>query len=160
MCVCVCARLGIQSCLILCDPVDCHPPGSSVHRILQARILEWVAILFSRESSQPKDQTQVSCIADRFFTIWANREARVSRTVVLKADQISESHGEILKPTIPVLYSRAIASKFLGRGIGCQELPKFTQVILIFSQFWKPMCGVLFSRTWVQRKGEETERGK
>ena len=53
--------------------------------------------------------------------------------MVFKADQISESHGEILKATMPVLFSRAIASKFLGRGIGCQELPKFTQVILIFS---------------------------
>ena len=44
-----------QSCLTLCDPVDCSPPGSSVHRILQARILEWVAISFSRGPSQPRD---------------------------------------------------------------------------------------------------------
>ena len=59
----------------LCDPMDCSPPGSSVHGILQARILEWVAISFSRGSSQPRDRTQVSCIAGRFFTIWATREA-------------------------------------------------------------------------------------
>ena len=52
-----------QSCPTLCDPVDCSPPGSFVHGILQARILEWVAIPFSRGSSQPRDQTQVSCIA-------------------------------------------------------------------------------------------------
>ena len=45
--------LVAQSCLILCDPMDCSPPGSSVHRILQARILKWVAISFSRESSNP-----------------------------------------------------------------------------------------------------------
>ena len=45
------------------------PPGSSVHGILQARILEWVAIPFSRGSSQPRDQTWVSCIAGRFFTV-------------------------------------------------------------------------------------------
>ena len=57
-----------QSCLTLCDPVDCSPPGSSIHGILQARILEWVAISFSRESSKPSDGTQVSCTADRFFT--------------------------------------------------------------------------------------------
>ena len=44
-----------QSCVTLCDPVDCSLPGSSVHRILQARILEWVAIAFSRGSSQPRD---------------------------------------------------------------------------------------------------------
>ena len=62
-----------QSCLTLCDPMDpmgpSGPPGSSVHEILQARILEWVAISFSRASSQVKDGTWVSCIAGRFFTI-------------------------------------------------------------------------------------------
>ncbi|MES6266278.1 hypothetical protein U6R57_12305, partial [Cutibacterium acnes] len=57
-----------QSCPTLCDPMDCSPPGSSVHGILQARILEWVAISFSRGSSQPRDQTQVSHIAGGFFT--------------------------------------------------------------------------------------------
>ena len=51
-------------------------PGSSVHGILQARILEWVAVPFSRGSSQPRDQTQVSCIASGFFTVWATREAQ------------------------------------------------------------------------------------
>ena len=56
-------------------PMDCSPPGSSVHEIFQARILEWVAISFSRGSSQPRDQTQVSCTAGRFFTKWATREA-------------------------------------------------------------------------------------
>ena len=56
-----------QSCLTLCDPVDCSPPGSSIHGILQARILEWVAISFSRGSSQPRDRTQVSRIARRGF---------------------------------------------------------------------------------------------
>ena len=50
-----------QSCLTFCDPMDCSIPGFSVLRILQARILEWVAIPFSRGSSQPRDQTQVSC---------------------------------------------------------------------------------------------------
>ena len=56
--------------------MDCSPPGSSVHGILQARILEWIAISFSRESSQLRDQIWVSCIADRFFTVWAAREAQ------------------------------------------------------------------------------------
>ena len=54
--------------------MDCSPPGSCVQEIFQARILEWVAISFSRESSQPRDQTQVSCTAGRFFTNWATRE--------------------------------------------------------------------------------------
>ena len=64
-CVCV---LVAQSYPTLCDPMDCNPPGSSVHEIFQARILEWVAISFSRGSSQPRDRTQVSCTAGRFFT--------------------------------------------------------------------------------------------
>ena len=55
------------------DPIDCSLPGSSVYGILQVRILEWVAIPFSRGCSQPRDWTQVSCTAGRFFTIWATR---------------------------------------------------------------------------------------
>ena len=65
-----------QSCPTLCDPMDCSLPGSSVHGILQARILEWVAISFSRGSSWPRDRTQVSCIAVRRFNLWATREAQ------------------------------------------------------------------------------------
>ena len=60
-----------QLCLILCDPMDYSPPSSSVHGISQAKILEWVAIAFSRGSSQPRDQTWVPCIRDRFFIISA-----------------------------------------------------------------------------------------
>ena len=67
--------LVTQSCPPLCK-MDCSPPGSSVHGILQARILEWIAMPSSRGSSQPRDQTQVSCIAGRFFTFWATREAQ------------------------------------------------------------------------------------
>ena len=55
--------------------MDCGPPESSVHGILQAGILEWVAIPFSRGSSQPRDRTQVSCAAGRFFAVWATRGA-------------------------------------------------------------------------------------
>ena len=66
-----------QSCPTLCDPMDCSLPGSSVHWILQARILEWVAISFAREYSWPRDRTQVSCIAGRCFTVWATRERSV-----------------------------------------------------------------------------------
>ena len=58
-----------SSCPTLCDPMDLSLLGSSVHEILQARILEWIAIPFSRGSSQPRDGTQVSCIAGRFLTI-------------------------------------------------------------------------------------------
>ena len=66
---------SLQLYLTLCDPMECSPPGSSVSWLLQARILEWVAIPFSRGSSQPRDWTQVSHIAGRFSTVWATREA-------------------------------------------------------------------------------------
>ena len=59
--------LVTKSCA-LCDPMDCSPPDSSVRGISQARILEWGAVSFSRESSWPRDQTYVSCIASGFFT--------------------------------------------------------------------------------------------
>ena len=60
---------------VMSDPVDCSPPGSSIHGILQARILEWVAISFSRGSPGPRDWTRVSCLAGRCFNLWATREA-------------------------------------------------------------------------------------
>ena len=66
----------IHSCAALCDPMDCSPPGSSVHGILQARILEWVAISFSRGSLWSRDCIQVSHIVGSFFTIWASRKVQ------------------------------------------------------------------------------------
>ena len=63
--------LAAQSCSTLCNPMDCSSPSSSVDGILQVRTLEWIAIPFSRGSSWLKDQTGISCIAGRFFTIWA-----------------------------------------------------------------------------------------
>ena len=67
-------ELITQSFLTLCDPMDCSLPLSSFHGILQARILEWVALPFSRGSSWPRERTQVCCIAGRFFTLWATGE--------------------------------------------------------------------------------------
>ena len=64
-----------QSCLTLCDPMDCSLPSSSVHGIVQARILEWVAISFSRGSSWPTDGTCISCIDGWILYHWATREA-------------------------------------------------------------------------------------
>ena len=67
-----------HSCPTLCNPMDCSLPGSSLHGILQARVLKWVAISFSRGSSGPRDRTRVSCIPGRHFKLWATREARYS----------------------------------------------------------------------------------
>ena len=67
--------LATKSCPMLYDLMDCSPPGFSVHGLLKARILDWVAFPCSRGASQPRDGTWVSCIAGRVFTIWATREA-------------------------------------------------------------------------------------
>ena len=71
-------NLTTQSCLTLWDPMDYSPPGSSVRGILQARILEWVAIPFSRDLPDPGIGTCISSIVGRFFTVWATREASVT----------------------------------------------------------------------------------
>ena len=64
-----------KSCLTLWNPMNCSPPGSSLHRTSQARILEWAAISFSRGSSRPRDWTRVSCISRQILYCWATREA-------------------------------------------------------------------------------------
>ena len=71
--------LVAQAHLTLCDPMNCSPPGSSIHGILQARVLEWVAMSSYRGSSQPRDPTQVSSIASRCFNLWATRKALEER---------------------------------------------------------------------------------
>ena len=72
-----------QLCPTLCDPMDCSLPGSSVHGISQARVLEWVAISFSRGPSRPRGRTKVSRIVGRRFTLWATREVTALITVVV-----------------------------------------------------------------------------
>ena len=70
----LCVYSVTQLCPTLCDPMNCSPPRSSVHGILQARILEWVAISHFRGSSQPREWTQVSCIAGRFSFCFSCRQ--------------------------------------------------------------------------------------
>ena len=79
---CIHAKL-LQSCLTLCDAMDCSPPRSSVHGILQARILEWVAIPFSGGSSQPRDGTCISFTGRGILCYWATREAADIVNIIL-----------------------------------------------------------------------------
>ena len=76
--------LVAQLCLTLCDSMDCNLPGSSVHGIFQTRILEWVAISFSRVSAWPRDWIQVSRIAGRLFTLLVKRDMKVEGSVQAK----------------------------------------------------------------------------
>ena len=91
-CFVVVVVLVAQTWLTLHNPRDYSPPGSSVHGILQARILEWVAIPFSRGSSWPSDWTWVSCITGRFFAIWATREGE-SNTLSVNKSRASVDRG-------------------------------------------------------------------
>ena len=79
-----------QSCPTLWDPMDCSLSGSSIHGIFQARVLEWIAISFSRESSRPRDKTQVSCIVGRHFYPESQRKAMHKK--VQTTSQLLSSH--------------------------------------------------------------------
>ena len=96
--------LAAQSCPALCDPMDCSPPGSSVHGIFQARILEWDSIAFSRGSSWPRDRIRVSCIAGRFVTIWATLVRRLRWTLTSGGSELSEVGCVALSSCAPYLH--------------------------------------------------------
>ena len=87
------------------DPMNFSPPGSSVHGIFQARILEWVAISFSSRSSRPRNRTRVSCISGRCFTIWATREAQMSWVQIPACSSTScVSLGKFLSLPVPQVF--------------------------------------------------------
>ena len=93
--------LVARLCLTLCDSMDCSPPDSSVHGIFQARILRWVSISFSWGSSWPRDQTQVSSITGRFFTIWATQKA-LRRKAMTNLDSVLKSKDITLLTNVNV----------------------------------------------------------
>ena len=112
--------LVAQSCPVLCDPMDYSPPGSSFHGILQARILEWLAILFSRASSWSRDPIWVFCIAAGFFTNWAIREALYNNSSSYRSSYIIQwIFFYLSQPVILIgflIYNFAIVKKKWGMG--------------------------------------------
>ena len=98
---------SLQSCPILCIPMDCSPPGSSVHGILQARILEWVAIPFSRGFSQPRNQTWVSCVASKFlypmshYSMLCWKEYFQSKDVTAMIVLVKKMSAKRMEPSYP-----------------------------------------------------------
>ena len=123
--------LVAQSCPTLCDPMDCSPPGSSVHGILQARILEWIAIPFSRGSFWPRDQTRVFFIAGRFFTVWATGKITLSLAPVYSFELKAQSDGldSLLKNNewcqVLLVFPWALSSKapFPSHWVGVWKAP-------------------------------------
>ena len=88
LCICMHAK-SLQLCAALYDPMDCSPSGSSVHGILQARILEWVAMPFSRESSWPRDRTHVSHISSIGRSVWSTSTTLEAPIKALSISQLS-----------------------------------------------------------------------
>ena len=104
-----------QSCPTFCDPVD-----YTVRGILWARILAWVAFPFSRESSQPRDQTQVSSIEGRFFTGWVTREAQeyYSGYPILSPEDLPNPG---IKPGSPALQADSLLAELPGKPISSED---------------------------------------
>ena len=97
-----------QSCPAVCNPMDCRPPCSSVHGISQARILEWVAISFSRGSSQPRDQTHISCLSCRWilyhYATWEAQRGYYGPIQKPKPFPGAWSQGRFLSPHPPCFW--------------------------------------------------------
>ena len=130
--------------------MDCSPPGSSVHGILQARILEWVAIPFSRRSSLPRDWTWVSPMAGRFFTIWANREVHFSLLMFThRSTQANLFNG------INLLSHHIVNNTFSQLGEDhSQKVPFLTMWLLMKSREGFPVTGLEGSPTVHPQKKE------
>ena len=127
-----------QSCLSFWDTMDCSPPGSSVRGILQARIVDWVAMPSSRGSSQPRDQTQVSCTASRFFTNWATGEVPFNLNYLLK----------ILYLNMITLGLIASTYEFWGTQFNPQESLTLSCYTARLPVFVKLSCWILMSNIW------------
>ena len=106
-----------QSCPTPWDPLDCSLPHSSVHGIFQARVLDWVAIFFSRGSSRPRDRTQVSRIVGRCFTVWATREVLLLSYNYTICDPMDFSLTGFLHPWDFPGKSTGVGCHFLLQGI-------------------------------------------
>ena len=118
----------VQSCLTLCDPVDCSLLGSSVHGIFQARVLEWVAISFCRGSSQPRDWTHlsnVSCITGRFFTTGATHKAKQNKNPDQMIVKVLSENLWLVSTSLDKLTSRGF------------HLMKFWEILLKSVPKWK-----------------------
>ena len=120
VCVCVCVCMCVGGCVGECvsahahsvvsntsDPMDCSPPVSSVHGVSQVKILEWVAISYSRESSRSKNLTHISCLAGRFFYHWATKNGDTLYSQFKKNQEVMK-----LWLLIPLLSSQAFRSNY------------------------------------------------
>ena len=116
-----CYCLVAKFCPTLCDPVDCSPPGSSGHGILQARILEWVAISSTRGSFRPRDQSRVSCISctmGRFFNAEPSGKPQISRGITYIRNLKKKIQVNLFTKQIQTHRLREWIYGFRGKGGG------------------------------------------
>ena len=139
-------ELVTQLCPTLCDPMDGSPPDSSVHGIFQARILEWVAISFSRRSSQPRDQTwSLSLQADSLRTKWRGKPFTLMMSLYLN------SHPYTLLSKIPLITSKLSTSMGETAPLTVEQVKLLESSVLHWTQIWKrPWC---WERLRAGRKG-------
>ena len=135
---------GAQSCPTLCDPMDCSLPHSSIHGIFQARTLEWVAIYFSRGSSQPRDRTLVSSIVGRCFTIWATTEIHLRSLLKyrLLCFTWKEVWGRGWKLTLQVTFQEMLLLLVHGPYFGNRWLIR----LFDFCCLWPKLSWYIFSK--------------
>ena len=153
MCVCV---LVTESCPILCDSMDCSPPGSSVHGILQPRIREWVAISFSRGSFQLRVWTWVSCIAGRFFIVWATREAHRLYNLKVKVNQSCPTLCDPTDCTVHgILQARVLEWVAFPFSRGSSQPRDWTQVCHIAGGFFTSWATREALILWILRETSE-----
>ena len=125
--------------------MDYSLPGSSVHGTSQARVLEWVAISFSRGSSQPRDRTPVSSIVDRCFTVWATREVDYSASLVAQIVKnllylwVNHRLGGIFQGTSGLVHSTnlvCILDLFAVMTPCTFSIFTITFIFILFSNLW------------------------
>ena len=126
---------------LFASPMNRSPPGSSVHGILHARILEWVATPFSRGSSQLRDWTLVSCIAGGFFTVWATREDTGGERICSKGKRCARSQKSWI-----LLGTRFWSLK------GSYSLSNFFRMLFLYLENWTVYLDLLQWQLWLKHQ--------
>ena len=154
----MCVHVSLSRIKLYVTPMYSSPPGSSVHVILLARILEWVAIPFSRGSSWPRDETQASCIEGRFFNVWATREAPslevyLAPKVIMLAFNITDKgesvHHLMLLLGTEALKPGSLCSRLIASCMILVQVWFFFLSFLIHKIAWYLICRVAVRITWV-----------
>ena len=129
--------VNAQLCMILCDPMDCSPPGSSVHGILQARTLEWVAMSSSKRSSLPRDQNCICCIGRQILYHWTTWEATIHTHLKYFGMEFPKTTEKIFTKMYPRLFSREKEYEIRCAALQVNALVSYTVWYLLSIYFFR-----------------------